>query len=392
MTPQEGFKHFSTVAVHAGQEPDQHGAVIPPISLATTFSQTAPACPKGAFDYSRSGNPTRLAYETALAAVEDAKYAFTFSSGLGTLSTLTHLLKSGDHMLCMEDVYGGSYRYIYRIARNFGISPEFIDCTQLDILRNSLKPNTKMVWLETPTNPTLRLLDIEECCNIIRAFNPEIIIVVDNTFMSSYFQRPLDLGATIVMHSITKYMNGHSDVVMGCCMLNDPVLAEQIRFLQYSVGSVPSPFDCFLANRGLKTLPLRMKQHAINAMAVAKYLETSPYVDKVIYPGLPSHPQHSIANKQMTGYGGMVSFIIKGDIENAKEFLQSLKCFTLAESLGSIESLAELPGLMTHASMPEEMRVHLGITDTLLRLSVGIEETEDLIEDLEQSLRKSHKC
>eukprot|EP00124_Ichthyophonus_hoferi_P002827 Ihof_evm7s212 gene=Ihof_evmTU7s212 len=379
------FKGFGTVSVHSGHTPDAlYGTMVPAISLSSTYAQTAPGKPIGEHEYSRSSNPSRKALESALAALEDGEFGFAFSSGLAALTTICHLLKSGDHIVSMDDVYGGTSRYLNQVAVTFGVEVDFVDCTDVNVLKASIKPNTKMMWLETPTNPTLRILDIAACAAVAKEHN--IIAVVDNTFMSSYFQRPLALGATIVMHSLTKYMNGHSDVVMGAAVTNDKDIAARLGFLHNAIGTVPGPFDCYLVHRGLKTLHLRMRQHATNAMAVATFLESSPKVDRVFYPGLASHPQHELAKKQMTGFGGMVSFTIKGGVEEATLFLQSVKIFTLAESLGAVESLAELPALMTHSGVPVAMREKLGITDTLIRLSVGIEDAEDLVNDVKQAL------
>lgn len=381
------FPHFGTLAIHAGQEPEQWNsrAVVPPISMSTTFKQDSPGVFHG-YEYSRSGNPTRTCFEKCVAALEGGKHGIATSSGLGATLLLTHLLQSGDHIVCGDDVYGGTNRYFQRIASKFQLDITLIDLTNLDNLEKAIKPNTKMVWMETPTNPTLKLTDIRGVSDIVHK-REGIIMVVDNTFMSSYFQRPLALGADCVMHSVTKYMNGHSDVCMGVIATNDDELCQRMRFLQNAIGPVPSPFDCYLANRGLKTLHVRMKQHQHNALAVATFLENNPRVEKVFYPGLKSHPQHQLAKKQMKGFGGMVTAYIKGNIENSRIFLQSLKVFTLAESLGGFESLVELPSIMTHASVPEEERKVLGISDTLVRFSVGLEETEDLIQDIDQALK-----
>lgn len=382
------FPHFGTDATHAGQEPEQwkSRAVVPPISMATTFKQSGPAQHAG-FEYSRSGNPTRNCLEKCIAALEGAKHGLCFASGLATTTAVTHLLQNGDHIVSMNDVYGGTNRYFQHCATRMGIKTDFVDCTDTRELTKGIKPTTKLVWIETPSNPTMQLVDIEEVCRVVRAKNPKIIIVVDNTFMSSYFQRPLEFGCDMVMHSLTKYMNGHSDSVMGALALNNDELADRLRFLQNAFGAVPSPFDCFLVNRGLKTLHVRMKEHMKNGLAVARFLEKHPLVTKVIHPGLPSHPQHELAKRQMRGYSGMVTFLIKGGLDESTKFLQNLKIFTLAESLGGFESLAELPSVMTHASVPPEEREKLGISDSLIRLSVGIEDEEDLIADLDFALK-----
>uniref|UniRef100_A0A3P9JA91 Cystathionine gamma-lyase n=1 Tax=Oryzias latipes TaxID=8090 RepID=A0A3P9JA91_ORYLA len=385
------FKSFATDAIHVGQEPEQWKsmAVVPPISLSTTFKQYSPGDHAG-FEYSRSGNPTRNCLEKAVAALDGAKYSLAFASGLATTVTVTHLLKSGDGIVCMDDVYGGTNRYFRRIAAGLGVDVSFADCTKPELLKAALKPNTKLVWIETPTNPTMKVVDIKACADLVHLHNKDIVVVVDNTFMSAYFQRPLALGADICMYSATKYMNGHSDVVMGMLSLNNEGLCERLRFLQNALGGVPSPFDCFLCNRGLKTLHLRMEQHFKNGMAAAKFLEADPRVERVIFPGLPSHPQYDIMKRQCTGCPGMIAFYIKGKLENAKAFLRNLKLFAVAESLGGYESLAEHPAIMTHASVPENERTILGISDTLIRLSVGLEDEADIIEDLDQALNAAH--
>ncbi|XP_023696248.1 cystathionine gamma-lyase [Paramormyrops kingsleyae] len=388
---QELFKSFATDAIHVGQEPEQWNsmAVVPPISLSTTFKQHGPGDHAG-FEYSRSGNPTRNCLERAVAALDGAKYCLSFASGLAATMNITHMLKANDGIVCMNDVYGGTNRYFSRVAAEVGLSVSFADCTQLDVLRNALKPNTKLLWIETPTNPMMKVVDIEACSKIAHEYSKDIIVVVDNTFMSSYFQRPLALGADICMYSATKYMNGHSDVVMGLASVNRDDLYERLKYLQNAIGAVPSPFDCYLCNRGLKTLHLRMQQHFRNGMAAARFLEADPRVEKVIFPGLPSHPQHELMKKQCTGCPGMITFYIKGTLEHATAFLRNLKLFSLAESLGGYESLAEHPAIMTHASVPEGDRALLGISDTLIRLSVGLEDEEDIIRDLDYALSKAH--
>ncbi|XP_029356557.1 cystathionine gamma-lyase [Echeneis naucrates] len=385
------YKSFATEAIHVGQEPEQWKsmAVVPPISLSTTFKQYGPGNHAG-FEYSRSGNPTRNCLEKAVAALDGAKYSLALASGLAATVTITHMLKAGDGIVCMNDVYGGTNRYFQRIAREFGLEVSLADCTQLEHLKAALKPNTKLVWLETPTNPMMKVVDIKACSDFIHAHNKDIVVVVDNTFMSAYFQRPLALGADICMYSATKYMNGHSDVVMGLVSVNREDLYERLKFLQNALGGVPSPFDCFLCNRGLKTLHLRMERHFKNAMAVAKFLEADPRVERVLFPGLTSHPQHDVMKRQCTGCPGMITFYIKGKLEHASTFLSNLKMFAIAESLGGYESLAEHPAIMTHASVPENERSVLGISDTLIRLSVGLEDEADIIEDLEQALAAAH--
>ncbi|XP_072505938.1 cystathionine gamma-lyase [Notamacropus eugenii] len=386
---QPHFPHFGTDAIHAGQEPEQwtSRAVVPPISLSTTFKQTAPGQHAG-FEYSRSGNPTRNCLEKVVAALDGAKYCLAFASGLAATLNITHLLKAGDHIICTDDVYGGTNRYFRRVASEMGLKISFVDCSKLELLDAAITPETKLVWIETPTNPIMKIIDIEGCAQVVHRY--EIILVVDNTFMSAYFQRPLDLGADICMYSATKYMNGHSDAVMGLVSMNSENLYKRLTFLQNALGAVPSPFDCYLCLRGLKTLHIRMKQHFESGIKVAKFLEGDPRVEKVIYPGLSSHPQYELIQRQCTGCPGMITFYIKGELAHAEAFLKSLKIFTLAESLGGYESLAELPAIMTHASVPKEDRQELGISETLIRLSVGLEDVDDLLEDLEQALKAAH--
>jgi len=377
---------FATRAIHVGQDPDPvTGAVIPPLSLATTFKQSAAGVHTG-FEYSRTGNPTRNGFEKAVASLECAKYGIAFSSGSSTTAAIINLLKAGDHVVSIDDVYGGTNRFLSRVANTQGIETSFVDLTDPKILNTTIKANTKLVWIETPTNPTMKMVDIKAIVKIVKEINKDIIIVVDNTFMSPYFQNPMTLGADICVNSISKYINGHSDVIMGIAVTNSKELSDRLRFIQNSVGAIPSPFDCWLANRGLKTLAIRMRQHEKNAMAVAKFLEAHPLVEAVYYPGLESHKQHELAKKQMKGFGAMMSVRIKGNLDTSNKFLSSLKLFTLAESLGGVESLCELPCIMTHAAVSPEERAKLGITDTLIRLSVGIEDTEDIINDLDQAL------
>ncbi|XP_061539657.1 cystathionine gamma-lyase-like isoform X7 [Phycodurus eques] len=339
------FKSFATDAIHVGQEPEQwtSRAVVPPISLSTTFKQTEPGKHSG-YEYSRSGNPTRDCLEKAVAALDGAKHCLAVASGLAATVTITHMLKAGDGIICMDDVYGGTNRYFQRVAAEFGLQISLVDCTKLELLEAALKPNTKMVWIETPTNPTMKVVDIRACSDLVHDHNKDIVVVVDNTFMSAYFQRPLSFGADICMYSATKYMNGHSDVVMGLVSVNREDLFDRLKFLQNALGGVPSPFDCFLVNRGLKTLHLRMECHFKNAMAAAKFLEADSRVECVIYPGLPSHPQYEVVKRQCTGCPGIITFYIKGKLQHANTFLKSLKMFSVAESLGGYESLAEQPG------------------------------------------------
>lgn len=376
---------FATKAIHVGNEPDGiYGGVSVPINLSTTYAQNTPADPIGPFDYSRCGNPTRFSLERCLAAIENAKYSLAFASGMAATSAIIHLLKTGDQVLSIDDVYGGTQRYFRKISNpQTGIEFQFTDFSDINILKNHITERTKMLWIESPTNPTLKVTDIELVVKTIKELNKDIIIVVDNTFMSPYNVRPLDLGADIVMESATKYLGGHSDVVMGTISTNDDDLRERLYFISKSMGAVPSPFDCYLMLRGLKTLSIRMERINYNALKIAQYLENNTkYVESVIYGGLESNVYHIIAKKQQRGFGGIISFYVKGGLESAKLFLQSLKIFTLAESLGAVESLAESPALMTHASVTPEKRKELGISDNLIRLSIGIEEVEDLINDL----------
>ncbi|KAG8225312.1 hypothetical protein J437_LFUL001927 [Ladona fulva] len=385
---------FSTLAIHSGQKPEQWTsmAVVPPISLSTTFKQLAPGVHKG-FEYGRSGNPTRNVLEECLASLDGAKHGLVFSTGLGALVTIVNMLKAGDHILSVDDVYGGTGRYLIQIAERFGVESSFVCPSECQKFKAALKPNTKLIWLESPTNPTLKIVDIKKVSDIAHSYNKDIIVVVDNTFLTSYFQRPLALGADISMYSLTKYMNGHSDVVMGAVCVNREDLHEQLRFLQNAIGAVPSPFDCYLVNRGLKTLAVRMREHMKNSYEVAKFLQSHPMVAKVIHPGLPDHPQYELSKRQTSGFSGMLSFYIGtkngkiAGIEEATKFLQALKIFSLAESLGGYESLAELPSIMTHASVPPERRKELAITDNFIRLSVGLEDSEDLCKDLDQALK-----
>jgi len=381
-----GDANFGSKCTHAGQEPEQWNsmAVVPPISMATTFKQDGPAEFKK-YEYGRSGNPTRDVLEACLASLDGASTSITFASGLAATDNIVKLMSAGDHMIAMDDIYGGTNRYFRKIASRMGIEVSFVDMTKPENAAAALKPNTKLVWIETPTNPTLKIVDIKAVSDLVHQ-QEGVHVVVDNTFLSAYFQRPLELGADMTFYSLTKYMNGHSDVIMGAVSTNNADLAERLRWMQNAAGAVPSPFDCYLVNRSLKTLHVRMEQHQKNANALAKFLESSPHVERVIHPGSPSHPQHEVAKKQQSGHSGMLSFYIKGNLENSRKFLKALKLVTLAESLGGFESLAELPYLMTHASIEEKERVALGVTDTLIRLSMGLETTEDLIDDVKNAL------
>ena len=375
---------FGTRAIHAGQEPDAiTGAVMVPIYQTSTFAQSSPGKHSG-YEYARTDNPTRTAYQECIASLENGKHALAFSSGLATTDTLLHTLKTGDHIICSDDVYGGTFRLFDKVLTRFGLSFTYMDLSDLERVSQAFRPNTRMLWIESPTNPMLKIFDIEALAKLARLKNA--LSVVDNTFMSSYFQKPLDLGADVVIHSVTKYMNGHSDVVGGVFITNQTKLYDEMKYLQNAVGAVPGPQDCFLVMRGLKTLHLRMREHEKNAKMIAEFLQKHPRVTHVIYPGLPSHPQHVLAKKQMSGFGGMISFTIKGQLEDAKRILERVKVFTLAESLGGVESLIEHPSLMTHASIPPETRKALGIEDTLIRISAGVEDGQDLIDDLSQAM------
>jgi cystathionine beta-lyase/cystathionine gamma-synthase len=375
---------FETLAVHAGQAPDPvNGAVMEPIVLATTFAQTEPGKPRR-FDYSRSGNPTRAALEACLAALEGGTRGFAFASGCAAATTLLNTLRPGDHVVCGDDVYGGTYRIFNAVMRPLGVEATFVDLREPANLEASITDRTRMVWLESPTNPLLRLVDLRAAAATTHAHG--VPLVVDNTFASPALQRPLELGASVVLHSTTKYVNGHSDVVGGALITRDAELATRLAFLQNAIGAVPSPMDCYLVLRGLKTLPIRMQRHAETAGELARRLERAAGVRRVHYPGLPSHPQHALCKRQMQSGGGMISVELEGGIAQARGFLGALELFTLAESLGGVESLAEHPALMTHASIPADVRHGLGIGDSLVRLSVGLEHVEDLWRDLERGL------
>ena len=376
---------IGTKAIHAGQSPDPStGAVMVPIYATSTYAQASPGEHQG-FEYSRSHNPTRFAYERCVAELESGTHGYAFASGLAATSTVLELLDSGAHVICMDDVYGGTYRLFERVRRrSAGLEFSFVDLNDLDAVKAALQPNTKMIWCETPTNPLLKLVDIRRLAEFAKASG--LLLAVDNTFSSPVLQRPLELGADIVMHSATKYLNGHSDIVGGMLVVKDAALAEQMTFLQNAIGGVQGPFDSFLALRGLKTLHLRMKAHCENAQFIAEKLEAHPAVEKVAYPGLASHPQHALAKVQMYGFGGMVSVWLKGGFLEAKRFMERLELFTCAESLGGVESLANHPAVMTHASIPEERRNALGVTGNLVRLSVGVEDAVDLWSDIQRAL------
>jgi cystathionine beta-lyase/cystathionine gamma-synthase len=374
---------IDTLCIHAGQEPDPiHGAVMTPIVLSSTFAQDGPAVLKGpGFDYSRAGNPTRDALEKCFAALEGGKHGVAFGSGCAATMAILLLLKSGDHVLVGDDVYGGTFRIFDKVMKQFGVEATFLDMSDLAKVRAALRPSTKLVWMETPSNPMLKIFDIAAIAEVARKAGAWL--AVDNTFATPMLQRPLDLGATMVVHSTTKYLNGHSDVVGGAVVTSDDALGERLHFIQKSAGGVPSPFDCYMVLRGLKTLGVRMRQHVQSARTLADWLVGHAQVSRVHYPGLASHAGHALAEKQMKGPGGMISFELKGGLPASRAFLASLRVFVCAESLGGVESLAELPAVMTHASLTPEARRTLGIGDGLLRLSVGLEDVGDLRGDLE---------
>lgn len=378
---------FSTKAIHAGQEADKTtGATITPIYQTSTYTQEEIGVHKG-YEYTRTGNPTRTALEVCLASLENARYGLAFASGLAAANAVLSILRPGDHVVAADDIYGGTYRLFEKVLAPLGVEFSYVDPTETDEFKRNIKENTKLIWVETPTNPLLKLADISEIAKIAKQKN--VLFVVDNTFATPFLQRPIELGADIVVHSTTKYIGGHSDVVGGAVVLNDTTLFESIQFYQNAAGAIPGPFDSWLTLRGLKTLSIRMKQHEQNAQLIANALLDNPLVEEVIYPGLSSHPQYELAKSQMDGFGGMISFKIKGGFEEVNNFVKNLKVFSLAESLGGVESLVSYPAKMTHASIPKEEREKRGITDNLIRLSVGIEEAEDLSQDIQQALLKS---
>ena len=383
MDPKKTYQ-LSTLAIHGGQKHEEiTGAVMPPVFQTSTYAQKAPGEHSG-FEYSRSQNPTRFALEACLASLEGASHGLAYASGLAATDCIMHLLETGAHVVCGDDVYGGTYRIFTKVFQRQGLSFTFTDLSDPDRFEAALRPETKLVWLETPTNPLLKVIPIEEIAE--RAHKRGIIVVVDNTFATPIFQRPLSLGADIVVHSTTKYLNGHSDVVGGAIMVSDEALYERLKFLQNAVGAIPGPWDSWLVLRGLKTLALRMPRHAESAKELAGRLAKAPQVTRVIYPGLESHPQHAIAKRQMKDFGGMLSIDLKGGLEGTRKFLSKLHLITLAESLGGVESLACVPALMTHASIPAEERHARGITDGLVRLSIGIEDVGDLWSDIQDGL------
>ncbi len=380
---------FATRCIHAGCRPDPTtGAISVPVYMTSTYAQTSPGVFKEPYDYSRSANPTRTALETNLASLEGAKYGLSFGSGVATIDCCCHLLNTGDHILLCDDVYGGTYRIFKRVFEQMGISITRVDMTDHDATRAAFTDKTRMVWLETPTNPTLKVIDIAAISQMAKdATGGKAFVVADNTFATPALQNPLSLGADVVSHSTTKYLGGHADVVGGALMVNDDDLHERLKFVQNSVGAVPGPMDCFLTLRSTKTLHLRMQRHCENAAKVAGHLVEHAKVDRVVYPGLDSHPQHNVAKKQMCGgFGGMITAFLKGGINESRGFLEKLQLFTLAESLGGVESLIEHPGIMTHASVPAEERAKLGISDSLVRFSVGVEDVSDIIDDIDQAL------
>ena len=385
--PRHNRPGFATRTIHAGQEPDPTtGAVMVPIYATSTYVQQSPGVHKG-YEYSRSQNPTRMAYERCIADLENGMQGYAFASGMAATATILDLLPTGSHVVAMDDLYGGTFRLFERVRRgSAGLSFSFVDLADLSAIEAAIRPETKLIWIETPTNPLLKLVDLEAVAGIARKRG--ILTVADNTFASPYVQRPVDHGIDMVMHSATKYLNGHSDVVNGVAVVGqDHALAERMAFLHNAVGAIAGPFDSFLALRGLKTLALRMERHCENAAAIAQWLARHPAVERVYYPGLKTHPQHALATRQMNGFGGMVTAVLTGGLAKAKRFLERCEIFALAESLGGVESLIEHPAIMTHASLPPEQRERLGISDALVRLSVGVEDVDDLIADLERALK-----
>jgi cystathionine gamma-lyase (EC 4.4.1.1) len=378
---------FATKAIHAGVEPDPAtGAIMTPVYLTSTYAQSAPGQHKG-YEYSRSDHPTRAALEHNLAALEGVEYGLAFASGLAAESAVLHLLQSGDHVAATRDLYGGTYRLFERVWAKYGVEFSYADGEDIDALRRAFRPNTKLLWIETPSNPMLSIVDLRAACELAHAHGA--LAVVDNTFATPYLQQPFEFGADIVVHSTTKYLGGHSDVVGGALCVRERALYEQLKFYQNAVGAVPGPLDCFLVLRGIKTLALRMRQHCENARRIAEYLAQHPEVKQVRYPGLPTHPGHALARQQMRDFGGIVTMELHGGAARAMRFLSSTRLFTLAESLGGVESLMCHPATMTHASIPPEERARIGITDALIRLSVGVEDADDLLEDLAQAIEKS---
>ncbi|HIA55816.1 MAG TPA: cystathionine gamma-synthase [Candidatus Melainabacteria bacterium] len=382
---------FSTRAIHAGQDPEPtSGAVNVPVFFTSTYvhEELDQYKAKG-YWYGRSNNPTRTALETCLASLENGKHGLCFASGMAATSATMNLLQSGDHVVCEEDVYGGTYRLFEKVLTRYGLTFTYVDGSKPENIEKAIKPNTKMLWFETPTNPLLRLVDLKALVDIARKHSTKerkLLTVIDNTFASPYLQNPLDYGIDVVVHSTTKFIGGHSDVVGGAVITNDEQVYEQVKFHQNAIGGTPGPMDCYLTMRGLKTLAIRMQAHEKNAAEIAKFLESHPAVERVLYPGLKSHPQHELAKKQMRGFGGMVTFVVKGGLDNAKKVMGATKLFVLAESLGGVESLMTHPAVMTHGAVPREEREARGFVDGLVRLSVGIEDLDDLMEDLKNAL------
>ena len=389
MTNDKKKRAFATRTIHAGQSPDPStGAIMPPIYATSTYVQESPGVHKG-YEYSRTQNPTRQAYERCIADLESGEHGFAFASGMAATATILELLDSRSHVVAMDDLYGGTRRLFANVRKDSaGLDFSFVDLTDLEATRAAITEQTRMIWVETPTNPLLKIADLQALAAIAK--QNEVLLVCDNTFATPYLQRPLELGCDIVMHSATKFINGHSDMVGGVAVCRSDALAERLAYLQNSIGAVAGPFDSFLALRGLKTLDVRMERHCASAFQVAAWLEQDERVERVLYPGLPSHPQHDLANVQMDGFGGIVTFFIKGGLDHARQFLENCEVFALAESLGGVESLVDHPAIMTHASVPAERRAELGISDQLIRLSVGIEAIEDLIADLDQALAAAH--
>ncbi|MGB1041870.1 MAG: cystathionine gamma-synthase [Tenacibaculum sp.] len=378
---------FNTKTIHGGQKHEEAtGAVMPPIFQTSTFAQSSPGVHKG-YEYARATNPTRTALENAFAALENGTHGFAFASGLAAVDCILRTLSPGDEVITSDDLYGGTYRMFTKLFQKYGVKFHFVDMNNVANVTNLVSDATKLIWLETPTNPLLKIADVSEITKKVKAINKNILVAVDNTFATPYLQRPLDLGVDIVMHSATKYLGGHSDLIMGALMVKDEKLAKELHFIQFAAGAIAGPMDSFLALRGVKTLHVRMQRHCDNAKKIAVYLNNHPKINEVYYPGLVSHPNHDIAKKQMDDFGGMISFRLKSDAKNtALRFLENTKLFTLAESLGGVESLVSHPITMSHASVPDEECLKMGITNSLIRLSVGIEDVNDLIADLEQAL------
>jgi cystathionine gamma-lyase len=385
MSKDDKKRAFATRAIHAGQQPDPTtGAIMPPIYATSTYVQESPGVHKG-YEYSRTQNPTRMAYERCVADLESGTHGFAFASGMAAIGSIIELIDSGSHVIALDDLYGGTRRLFSGVRkRSSGLEFSYVDMTDASAVENALQDNTRMIWIESPSNPLLKIIDFAAIAEI--AAGKEILLVCDNTFATPYLQRPLELGCDIVMHSATKFLNGHSDMVGGIAVTADEGLAERLAYLQNSIGAVAGPFDSFLALRGLKTLDVRMERHCRSAAVIAEWLEQDDRVESVLYPGLSSHPQHALAKSQMSDFGGIVTFFTKGELADARRFLENCEVFALAESLGGVESLVDHPGIMTHASVPEKERAKLGISDQLIRLSVGIEALDDLIADLDQAL------